>query len=86
MDYIIAKNTKLKEWYAKNFPSDDAADTINEGKTFYDLFKCLDRHGEIYSECMGDSVDSVIRERLFTKLAEIMNVTYDYIYNQWLGV
>lgn len=34
MDYIIAKNTKLKEWYVKNFPSDDAADTINEGKPF----------------------------------------------------
>jgi hypothetical protein len=26
----------------------------------------------------------LIRERVFTKLAEIMEVDYDYIYYQWL--
>lgn len=85
MDYIIAKNTKLKEWYMQNFPTDNDAAAINEDKTFYDLFECLDRHGEIYSECIG-MADGVIRERMFIKLAEIMNVTYDYIYSQWLGI
>lgn len=85
MDYIIASNTKLKEWYVQNFPTDDLAEAINEEKTFYDLFKCLDRYGDVYSECMGSGVDSIIRERLFRKLAEIMSVDYDYIYNQWLA-
>jgi hypothetical protein len=28
--------------------------------------------------------DSVIRERLFEKLADTLNVKYDYVYNLWL--
>jgi hypothetical protein len=28
--------------------------------------------------------DSVIRERLFERLAEELEVSYDYVYNLWL--
>jgi hypothetical protein len=28
--------------------------------------------------------DSIIRERLFERLAEELNVKYDYVYNLWI--
>jgi hypothetical protein len=39
--------------------------------------------GDIY-QYIGVS-DSIVRERLFEKLAETLNVGYDYIYNLWLN-
>lgn len=62
---------------------DNMGDAIDYNKTFYDLFECLDHHRDVYADCLG-AVDSIVRERLFVKLAEIMKVDYDYIYNQWL--
>jgi len=29
--------------------------------------------------------DSIIRERLFEKLSEILNTPYDYVYKLWLN-
>lgn len=83
MDYVIAKTTKLKDWYKKHYPMDNMSDAINCNRTFYDLFECLDLHKDVYADCIGE-VDSIVRQRLFSRLAEIMKVDYDYIYNQWL--
>jgi hypothetical protein len=47
------------------------------------VFKCLDNYENIY-DLIGVG-DSLVRERIFEALAEIMNVEYDYIYHQWLG-
>lgn len=80
---MVDENTKLKDWYVKEFPEDDLGEQIPEQFTFYDLFECLDTYCDPYS-LMGDSADSIIRERLFAELAEVMDVDYDYIYDQWL--
>ena len=47
------------------------------------VFECLDSYENIY-DLLGVG-DSLVRERIFEALAEIMNVEYDYIYHQWLG-
>lgn len=78
------ENMKIKEWYTKEYASDDLGEELNENITFMDLFETLDRHKDVY-ELIGVS-DSIVRERLFEKLAEIMEVDYDYIYEQWIGV
>lgn len=78
----MMKSTKLKAWYVAAYPADDLAEEMNDGSTFYGLFECLDRRSDVY-KYIGIG-DSVIRERLFRKLAELMEVDYDYIYNQWL--
>ena len=39
---------------------------------------------KIQRECKWFDIDTIVRERIFIKLAEIMNVDYDYIYEQWL--
>ena len=78
----VNENTKIKEWYMSEFPTDSLGQELNDNVTFYDMFKCMDNYKDIY-ELVG-SGDSVVRERCFTKLAEIMGVDYDYIYEQWM--
>ena len=72
----------VKEWYIKEYSTDDLGREINEEITFYDIFYALDRYKDIY-EVLGVE-DSAIRERVFRKLADIMKVEYNYIYEQWL--
>lgn len=76
------ENTLMIEWYVNNYPTDDLGCEMNDNVTFRDLFDALDRYQDIY-DVIGLG-DSVIRERLFTELARIMECDYDYIYSQWL--
>lgn len=77
-----ARELFVRDWYLLEYPADHLGEEINESITFMDLFHVLDRYQDVY-EFLG-AVDSVIRERVFTKLAEIMEVDYSYIYDQWL--
>ena len=84
MDEIerTAKGEYLKEYYMKEYSTDELASEINENVTFYDLFIALDTYKDVY-ELIGVG-DSLVRERLFRRLAEIMEVDYNYIYQQYL--
>lgn len=78
----VTENTKIKEWYLTEYPDDELGVEMNKNVTFYDLFVVLDTYKSVY-----DSLgvwDSIIRERVFSKLAEVMRVDYGYIYDQWL--
>lgn len=75
--------TKIKEWYMKEYPTDEVGETLNEESTFKDLYKALDNYEDIY-DILGGEADSIVRERCFEKMAEIMQVGYDYIYEQWI--
>lgn len=77
-----ARELYIRDWYLLEFSEDRMGEEINEGITFADLFHELDRRRDVYTFLGG--IDSLIRERVFTKLAEIMEVDYDYIYYQWL--
>lgn len=79
---MVTLATKIRTWYAREYPSDDLAKEISPTITFRDLFDALDAYQDVY-ELLGVG-DSVIRERVFTKLAEIIGMDYDYIYDQWL--
>ena len=72
----------VKEWYKGEYPTDNLGDRIKEDTTFYDIFYALDNYKDIY-DIIGVT-DSLVRERIFEKLAELMGVDYDYIYDQWL--
>lgn len=78
----ITENTKVKEWYMTEYPDDELGEEMNKDVTFYDLFVVLDTYKSVYDTL--NVWDSIIRERVFSKLAEVMNVDYDYIYEQWL--
>lgn len=74
---------EIKTWYMKNFPEDDLGSEINSNVTFNDLFDTLDARQSVY-KLLGNSIDSVIRERCFEKLATLIDSSYDYVYEQWL--
>ena len=77
-----ATNTSIKQWYTETFPDDEEGEFLKEDVTFNDLFNAMDRYKCVY-QFAGIS-DSIVRERIFEKLAEIIRVDYDYIYDQWL--
>lgn len=73
----------VKEWYRGEYPTDDLVEEIKDEVTFEDVFNALDTYKDIY-EVIGNGIDSLVRERIFNKLATLMEVDYDYIYDQWL--
>lgn len=78
----ITEKTKIKDWYIKEYPTDELGIEINNEITFEDVLNVLDTDKDIY-EALGVG-DSIIRERVFDKLADIIKVDYDYIFNKWL--
>jgi hypothetical protein len=70
----------IKKWYTTKFPTDELGLEINPNATFLFLIGNI---GDVY-EYIG-VVDSIVRERLFERIAEIMECTYDEVYNLWLG-
>ena len=80
--YKEATNTNIKDWYLKTYPTDKLGEELNGRATFYDLFEALENYQDVYN-LFGVS-DSIVRERLFAKLSEIMECPYEEIYKQWL--
>ena len=72
----------IKEFYLSNYPADELGNEIYANATFKGLFHILDTYEDVY-KYIGIA-DSIIRERIFEKLANEMGVDYNEIYNQWL--
>lgn len=73
---------KLKTFYLEQYPTDDLGIEIDADATFRGLFDVLDKHTDVY-EYIGVG-DSLIRQRIFEKLAEIYGLTYDDVYTNWI--
>ena len=78
---MLNLNTSIKNWYMVNFPTDELGSDMNNVATFNDLYKALQVGMGVY--VVLGVCDSVIRERVFGKLAELKGVEYDTIYNMW---
>jgi len=72
----------IHSWYASEFPDDKLGEEIYTGVSFQKLYDMLSSN-DVYS-IMGVD-DSSIRERCFVKLAELMQVDYNVIYDKWLN-
>ena len=78
-------NELVKDFYAKTYPTDDMVDYMNDNITFQQVLNELIKgNGYNIYEIIGVS-DSLIRERVFLGLSEIMNLEYEYIYELWLN-
>ena len=75
---------KVRNWYIKNYPTDDMGRGINPKLTFIEVLGALERGEDIYSVIWV--YDSVIRERIFERVSELMGVPYDTIYDKWLAI
>ena len=81
----------IKQWYEETYPSDSESQYMRDDKTFRDALFLLTSNDyydlsldlDFYDEILGD-VDSVVRERVFDKLAEILGVDYEAVYDAWL--
>ena len=71
----------IRAWYEKAFPSDELAGEIRD-ITFYDFLDRLNHEEDPY-ELLGVG-DSIVRERVFDRAAELLQVDYDVIYLKWL--
>ena len=75
-------NSDIHDWYAHTFPDDELNEEIYTGISFQKLNDMLSSN-DLYSIIGVD--DTVVRERCFTKLAELMQVDYSVIYEKWLN-
>jgi hypothetical protein len=73
----------IREFYLENFPTDEFGLQISETATFGGLLRQLFVGEDVY-QYMGVSCN-LVRERVFWKLAALMRVKYDYVYDLWLN-
>lgn len=78
----IAKRTKVKNWYIKNYPTDDLGKGIDDKITFWSLYTMMSQGYNVYS--LLEVSDSLVRERVFEKLSTILGIEYNIIYDKWL--
>jgi hypothetical protein len=71
----------IKKWYLETFPDDEMGENINDNADFTEMDYYEVRH--IY-DYLGD-IDTVIRERVFEKLASLLNMEYKEVYDIWLS-
>jgi len=73
----------IKQFYLENYPTDELGIELKDDTNFTGLLNELITNNDVYGYIgVGDSI---IRERLFEKLSEILNCSYDYVYNLWLN-
>ena len=64
------------------YATDELGEQIRMGVTFKDVFHALDNRVCVYD--LLNVHDSLVRERVFEALSEVMECEYDYIFSQWL--
>ena len=73
---------KIREFYVKNYPTDDLGNGINPKATFAGLLNELFVGRDVYEYLYV--YDSIVRERVFEQLAEELGLGYEYVYKLWL--
>ena len=79
---VRSLSSGIRKYYVEAYPKDDMGADINPKATFKGLLKTLEDKKNVYTYL--DVSDSLIRERVFGELSEIMGVKYSKIYNMWL--
>jgi hypothetical protein len=74
----------ISDFYLNEYPTDELGAEIDTRANFVGLLDTLHKGGDVY-EYIGVG-DSLIRERLFNKLSELLGKAYNdvYVYNLWL--
>ena len=73
----------IKQYYIKSYPSDELGDELKDGTTLCGLLNVLFLGEDVY-KYLGVA-DSLVRERVFERLAFEIGTGYDYVYQLWLS-
>ena len=79
---VLEKEVPVRTWYKDHYPDDPMGDDIEGRLKWADVLERM-RQGEGFYDIIGVG-DSVIRERCFEHLAQMMGVPYEVIYRIWL--
>lgn len=84
----FGKKDSVRKWYEHDFVDDAVSVEDMDPSITFEMaasYVVPDANGEdrFYNK-MG-SVDSFVRENIFTKIAEIYGVSYDDVYETWMG-
>jgi hypothetical protein len=74
--------SEIKTWYLTTYSEDKQGVNIKWNVTFEQAYNCLKSKEDFY-EFIGIA-DTIIRERIFEKIAELYEIDYSVVYNQWL--
>lgn len=74
-------SASIRKWYVKAYPTDDLGPELVGN--FAGALETMAKGGDIY-DYMGVG-DSLVRERLFTRLSEMLGLDYDHVYELWLN-
>ncbi len=80
----LSLQENIRDWYTSAYPNDEAGLDIHPKATFNDLNEEVNRPNPISVYGMLGE-DSVVRERTFTRLAELTGSSYESIYSAFLG-
>ena len=73
----------IKQFYLENYPTDELGIELKDDTNFTGLLNELITNNDVYGYIgVGDSI---IRERVFMELSEILKCSYDYVYDLWLN-
>ncbi len=79
----VALDSNVKEWYVATYPTDELGPELKDDLTFAEAYEAVGLGSGFY-DFIGESADSIVRERIFGKLAELYGVDYDVIYKKWV--
>jgi hypothetical protein len=74
----------VAQYYKQQYPTDELGKEINKEIHFDDILIAINKGKDIYE--LINVGDSIVRERIFEKLAEISLIEYDVLYRRWLGI
>lgn len=79
-------DTNIKSWYMSEYEHDEVGKTLSSTVTFLDVNNLLNSgKGDQIYDLLGGDADTIVRERIFQKMAELEEVNYDDIYCRWLN-
>ena len=73
----------IKRFYITEYPTDELGVELNEKSNFIGLLDTINNGENVY-DYIGIG-DSIIRERLFERLAGQLEKPYKYIYEKWMS-
>jgi hypothetical protein len=80
---LMSSEKNVGDWYMDAYPSDTLGGKIDDDLTWPALLEGMRKHEDM-DNILG-VCDSLIRERVFTRLSQLTMLPYDVFYNMWLN-